>query len=288
MPCRSTSKSASTAVRDLVVQLTGSSEDEPRLAMATAIAQAHNAHLIGVHLHILPDILDITDPVQSATIRSILETSDREADKAFERLKATMSGLKVSHELLRLHGLAANAGADLAAVARAADLFIGTRPYGDPEGRHRIEEQVLFGSGRGCLLLPPGGMPHQSFRTIAVAWDKSREAARALADAMPFLERADTVHLLYIASLLDEEAKEDDKELSRLAAHLARHGIRAEIAKIALLNSTGERIEESAHQLGADLIVMGAYGHTRLVELVFGGATRYVLRHSTLPVLMAH
>lgn len=288
MPSRTTRKPASSAIRDLVVQLTGSHEDDQRLAMATSIAEAFDAHIIAVHLHVLPDILDITDPLQSGTIRTLLETSDQEADQAHEKLKVRMSTLKVSNELRRVHGLAADAGADLADIARAADLFVGTRPYGDPEGQHRIEEQVLFGGGRGCLFLPPGGTPHKDFQTIAVAWDKSREAARALAEAMPFLERASAVHVIHVASLWEEEAKDDAKELARVIAHLSRHGILAEIATVAPLNSTGEQIEEVAHRLDADLIVMGAYAHTRLVEFVFGGATRYVLRHATLPVLMAH
>lgn len=281
------SNPARSSIRDLVVQLTGSREDEHRLAMATAIAGAFDVHIIGVHLHVLPDILDITDPVQSATIRTMLEASDREADKAFERLKATMSTLKVPSELKRLHGLAADVGADLAAIARTADLFIGTRPYGDPEDRHRIEEQVLFGAGRACLFLPPGGTPHRGFHTVAIAWDTSREAARALAEAMPFLERAQAVHLVHVGSSWEDD-KSIDKELALVLEHLARHGVEAKVVKALRQNSTGEQIEETAHRLGADLIVMGAYAHTRLIEIVFGGATRYVLRHATLPVLMAH
>lgn len=281
------SKSDSSSIRDLVVQLTGSAEDQHRLAMATAIAEAFDAHVIGVHLHVLPDILDITDPVQSATIRSMLETSDREADTAFETLKAMMSTLTVSVELKRIHGLAADVGAELAAIARTADLFVGTRPYGDPEGRHRIEENALLGSGRACLFLPPGGTPHRRFHTIAIAWDRSREASRAIAEAMPFLKRADAVHLIHIASSPEDE-RAADKDLSLVLAHLERHGVPAKPMKAARLNGTGEQIEEMGHRLGADLIVMGAYAHTRLVEIVFGGATRYVLRHATLPVLMAH
>lgn len=284
---RNAGRSTNSSIRDLVVQLTGSPEDDHRLAFATSIAETFGAQIIGVHLHLLPDILDITDPMQSATIRSMLEASDREADKGFERLKAKTSNLKVLVDLRRVHGLAADAGTDLAHLARTTDLFIGTRPYGDPEGQHRIEERVLFGSGRGCLFLPPGGTPHRAFRTIAVAWDRTREAARALAEAMPFMERADAVHLIHIASVLDDD-KAIDQDLSSIVAHLGRHGIKASPAKVAKLNSTGEHIEEVAHQFGADLIVMGAYAHARLVEIVFGGATRYILRHATLPVLMAH
>jgi nucleotide-binding universal stress UspA family protein len=278
---------AAGTIKDLVVQLTGSTEDEHRLAVATAVAETFDAHLIGVHLHALPDILDITDPMQSGTIRTLLETSEQEADRTFQGLTARFAQLQVSHELRRLHGFSSDLGLDLASLARSADLFIGTRPYGDPEGQHRIEERVLYEAGRSCLFLPPGGSPHRTFETIAIAWDPSREAARAVAEAMPFLERASKVVVVHVGSPL-EESKETDVELSRISAHLRRYGVEAEAITVPFLSSTGEAIEQAAHQQGADLIVMGAYGHRRLVELVFGGATRYILRHATLPVLMAH
>lgn len=274
-------------IKDLVVQLTGSSEDEHRLAVATAIAESFGAHVIGVHLHALPDILDITDPMQSGTIRTLLETSEQQANRAFDELTSRFAQLQVSHELRRLHGFSGDLGLDLATLARGADLFIGTRPYGDPEGQYRIEERVLYEAGRSCLFLPPGGTPHRTFETIAIAWDPSREAARAVAEAMPFLRRTSKVVLIHVSSPL-EESNETDVELSRISAHLRRHGIDAEAITVPFLSSTGEAIEQAAHQQGADLIVMGAYGHRRLVELVFGGATRYILRHATLPVLMAH
>jgi len=286
-PTVADSSSADAPIRDLVVQLTGSSEDEHRLAIATAIAENFGAHIIGVHLHALPDILDITDPMQSGTIRTLLETSEQQANRVFESLTSRFAQLQISHELRRLHGFSSDLGLDLAALARTADLFIGTRPYGDPEGQHRIEERVLYESGSGCLFLPPGGTPHQTFETIAIAWDPSREAARAVAEAMPFLEQASKVFLIHVGSPL-EEGTETDAELSRIQAHLLRHGVDAEALTVPFLSSTGEAIEQAAHQQGADLIVMGAYGHQRLVELVFGGATRYILRHATLPVLMAH
>ena len=281
------SASSSNPIGDVIVQLTGSPEDENRLAVASEIGEGFGAHLIGVHLHVLPDILDITDPMRSATIRELLEASDREADEAFKSLQPQLDALPGSHELLRLHGLAVDVAKDLAAITRSADLFIGTRPYGDPEGRYRIEEEVLFGGGRGCLFLPPGGTPHHRFDTIVIAWDGSREAARAVAEAMPLLVRASAVRLLHVLSAADDP-KIGERELSRIAQHLRHHGMEPESAVVPFVNSTGEAIESFAHQQNAHLLVMGAYGHPRLIEFVFGGATRYILRHATLPVLMAH
>src|SRR3569623_1963116 len=120
---QTTSPALFTPIGDVIVQLTGAPEDENRLAAASAIAEVYGAHLIGVHLHLLPDILDVTDPMQSATIRELLEASDREADKAFKLLEPRLEALPGSHELLQLHGLAVDVAKDLAAIARSADLF---------------------------------------------------------------------------------------------------------------------------------------------------------------------
>jgi nucleotide-binding universal stress UspA family protein len=269
-------------IRDIVVQLTGSSEDDFRLSAAVRIAEQFDAHLLGAHLQQLPEILDIANPAQSATVRELLDESERESDKSFRSLAARFAELKVSNELKRLHGLSNMLGNDLAQIARTADLFVGTRPYGDPTGHMQIEERVLFGSGRACVFLPPGGTAHDSFERITVAWNGSREAARAVAEAMPFLTRAKAVHLVSIGET------EKKGSFHAIKAHLEHYGVAAEATTVPYANGTGEQVEQFAHQMGADLIVMGAYGHARLVEWMFGGATRYLLRHATLPVLMAH
>jgi len=274
------------AIADVVVQLTGSEEDRNRLAVATDIAAGFGAHIIGVHLHLLPGILEITDPTQSTTIRSLLDSSEQKADRDFKALEHRFADLGVSNELHRCHGFPAEVGKTLAGLTRNADLFIGTRPYGDPEGQYLIEEEVLFGCGRACLFLPPGGSPHRRFDTIVVAWEDSRESALAIAEAMPFLRAAKQVRLVHVSSPF-EEMGDEDIGLIRAVEHLKRHSIVVEGATVPFVNGTGECIEAYAHQHGADLLVMGAYGHMRVVELVFGGATRYILRHATLPVLMA-
>lgn len=272
--------------RDLIVQLTGSPEDEARLSVATQLALDFDAHLIGVHLNTLPDILDITDPQQSGTIRSLLEASEKEADRTYAITAQKFDSMTVSHELRRLHGMAAELGQALATMARSADLFVGTRPYGDPEAHSQIEERVVFGSGRGCLFLPPGGSPHRRFDVVTIAWDNSREAARAVAEAMPFLTRAKAVHLVAVEALLGEIDR--SKHFAGVLAHLQRYGVDADMVVLDYTSGDGEQIEQFAHQKGSDLVVMGAYGHSRVVEWIFGGTTRYLLRHSTLPVLMAH
>jgi nucleotide-binding universal stress UspA family protein len=274
-------------IKDILVQLTGSEEDDVRLSFAEAIAVQFDARLLGVHLHTLPEVLDVTEPTRSAYIQTLLEESNADAATAFRKLEETFAKLGHSAELRQLHGMAPSVAVDLARMAREVDLFVGTRPYGDPQAQYRIEESVLFGSGRGCLFLPPGGTPGRSFNNILVAWDGSREAARALDEAMPFLVRAENV---FVGQIVDPNQTEGDAErsFSGISAHLARYGVDTERSHVAFRSHTGEQVHEMAHQRGADLIVSGAYGHGRFIEWVFGGATRYLLRNATLPVLMAH
>lgn len=274
-------------IKDIAVQLTGSDEDEVRLSFAQSLASRFDAHLMGTHLHTLPDILDITEPARSAYIQTLLEQSNAAYNHDHERLKGRLSKLHGSTELRRLHGMTADVGSELARLARQVDLFIGTRPYGDPEAKYRIEEAVLFGSGRGCLFLPPGGATHKAFRTILIAWDGSREAARSVAEAMPLLTEAGKV---YVGQIVDpgQSLQEAEQLWAGIKAHLERYGVDAALSQVEYRSNTGEQILEMAHQKGADLIVMGAYGHSRFIEWALGGATRYLLRYSTLPLLMAH
>ncbi|MEO8756592.1 MAG: universal stress protein [Devosia sp.] len=274
-------------IKDILVQLTGSDEDRARLSLAQALALQFDAHLVGAHLHTLPEILDIAEPSRSAYVQTLLEDSNAAANRSYENLKETMSKESRPVEIRRLHGLSASIGLDLARLAREVDLFIGTRPYGDPAAQYRIEEAVLFGSGRGCLFLPPGGTPQKSFKTILIAWDGSREAARAVAEAMPFLMSAAKV---FVGRIQDANriGAEIDQPDAGIMLHLERHGAHAEFSDAVYRSNTGEQLHEMAHQQGADLIVTGAYGHSRFVEWAFGGVTNYLLRHSTLPVLMAH
>lgn len=273
-------------LKDIIVQLTGSAEDDARLAYSAQIGVDFSAHITGVQLDIFPEILEITNPERSGTIREILEEWDKDADKSFGTNGKKFQTLKCSHDLRRLHGPIGDVGKQLMTMTRTSDLFIGTRPYGDPTGRTLIEEYVLFGSGRPCLFIPPGGSPRSHVRAVVIAWDGSKEAARATADALPFLKRAQHVHLVAVSSFFTDI--DVATHFGAIVPHLAKHGIKATTTALPYETSDGEQIEKFAHQKDADLIVMGAYGHSRMREWVFGGATRQLLRHAMLPVFMSH
>lgn len=146
--------------------------------------------------------------------------------------------------------------------------------------RADLVESAVIGSGRPAFVLPCGGAAEAVFETIVVGWKATREASRALAAALPLLRSAKRVHVLGPASDLEVEA---------LRAHLRRHGFEPRFEAFEPAPAlAGELLLARAGQLGADLLVMGCYGHGRLRELALGGATRGVLRAMMVPVLMAH
>jgi len=148
-------------------------------------------------------------------------------------------------------------------------------------------EAVIFGSGRPTLVLPVS-LKRRPFQiaTVAVAWDFSRAAARAISDALPILELAKKVH---IVTVINEKALDTKRSGEELAKNLARHGIDVVLDKVdAKGGSIGEVLESYTSSQDADLLVMGAYGHSKWREFVLGGATRSLLSKPPLPILLSH
>ena len=172
--------------------------------------------------------------------------------------------------------------------AHYADLAVVARPEpGSPTaGPPGLVESLVLTSGRPIIMLPPGNTVFR-VRRILVGWNARREAIRAVADALPLLVKAALVELLVI----DHERHPADygqEPGADIARHLARHGVRVEVRR---LSSGGEDVGNlllsEAAAFGADLVVMGAYGHSHLSEWVFGSVTRAVLHEAGLPVLMS-
>jgi nucleotide-binding universal stress UspA family protein len=150
-----------------------------------------------------------------------------------------------------------------------------------------VIEEVLFQGGRGVFLAPEAIKPRAVMRTVAFAWKETREAARALAEAMPFLRLAASTHVIVV----DESAPRPDAGLrmAQIASHLDRHGVSAKVDLVSqAAGGTADAILDAAHRAGADLIVSGAYGHSRLREWILGGVTRALIETSDIPLLMAH
>lgn len=146
-------------------------------------------------------------------------------------------------------------------------------------------EAVIFGSGRPTLLIPEE-MPVATFGHVMIGWDGSSVAARAVADARDFLRRA---QVITIASVTDEKPLPEEAPGSRLADYLARHEIRAKVARVQSHGRpVAQALQEHARETGADMLVVGAFGHSRIRDFVLGGATSGLLRQLQLPVLLSH
>jgi nucleotide-binding universal stress UspA family protein len=175
---------------------------------------------------------------------------------------------------------------DVIDAARSADLVVMVPSQAD--GGSGVEadlaERVVMQAGRPVLLLPAGKKTTLRLDEVAVAWDSGREAARAAFDAMPFLRMAKKVRIFGV-----DETKRGMELEADIAETLSRHSVKTEITHVSSGGmNAGETLLRAASDQGAGLLVMGAYGHSRFSEFVFGGATRHVLRNLTMPVLMSH
>jgi nucleotide-binding universal stress UspA family protein len=173
-------------------------------------------------------------------------------------------------------------------AARCADLVVLSQR--DPTARtaDNLVSQVVLGCGHPVVVVPYIGAPVDFGDRVLVGWDGGREAARAVADAMPLLERAQKVDVIAVDSDNDDDVDER-LSVARLTAWLAAHGVAAEIDRQESGNvGIGEWLLSRVADLSANLVVMGGYGHPRIRELVLGGVTRTMLRSMTVPVLMSH
>jgi nucleotide-binding universal stress UspA family protein len=154
--------------------------------------------------------------------------------------------------------------------------------------QHYVAECVVFGSGRPAILIPEDSKRRRpwSFDVVGVAWDFSRPAARAVADALPILKRARSVR---VVTVTQEKRIATSRSSAELGKHLACHGIQAIMEEEEAAGRTiGETLEHYATAHDLDLLVMGAYGHSRLRDFVLGGATKSIVANPPLPVLLSH
>jgi len=224
--------------------------------------------------------LDFPRMMDEAVVRS-----ESHAGALADSIAGFCTALRVPLDLRRNLTTLLAAPDALVDLARLHDLVILPFPQTDTLGDDHAQA-VLFGAGRPTLLLPSGKRPLQSLDKIVVAWDYSREAARALADALPLLSRAREVHVL---SVFGEKGIRTSCVQGDLEKYLTTHQIKFVLDQIALKDGgIGHRMVAHAREINADLLVMGAYGHSRFREFVLGGATRAILSDPQLPILLSH
>ena len=278
--------------KDLLVVLGSDAASRGRIALAAALAERFAAHLVGLYPFPVPEAprhLGYYDPaLLDPFFRELREKAQEECDKereAFERT-ASLRGLSAEWRMV-----AEGLESDPALHARYVDLAILGQldpDGGDAELLRPRPEHVTLASGRPILVVPYAGNFETIGRRVLIGWNATREATRAVNDAMPLLVAADVVTVLTIDA---HEGPDGHGELpgADISLHLARHGVKATIERTVSAGiPAGEVLLSRAADLGADLLVIGAYGHSRVRELLLGGATRSILRSMTLPVLMSH
>lgn len=257
----------------------------PRLACAVDIARRFDATLIGVGAEMIPPLAfdggfySLEADWQTA-MREVVENRLKAARKDFRAATADFRDRALFECGVQLPEPA------VAAASRAADLVVagGGPRRNDPYASCGAAELALT-CGRPVLVAPPSAPP-LSAKTVLVAWKETREARRALSDAMPFLERAERVVVTTICS--KDDVRDAKLAVEDVAAALRRRGVKAEAKVVEHAHPDGFQLLREASVEGADLIAMGAYGHSRLGEWVFGGVTADLLDQDQAYLLLSH
>src|ERR1700736_6069055 len=279
------------AWKNIAVFVDATPEGEKRVGYAATLAQQCGAHLAGIHVVSAGRPGHRTDyfVVGEKAIRALVAWQ-KAADEAvttmvrrrFEAISAKRE-LSAEFRVIRRDG----PNEDLILSSLHSDLVvIGQRELHELPG-YLSPESLLLASGAPILVLPSGWKSQPIGQKILVGWNASREARRAVADALPFLVAADSVTLLVVDS--EERAGRHGEEPGAdIALYLARHGARVEVEQVL---SQGSRVADIilsfARDHGMDLIVIGAYSHARSVEMLFGGVTRTLLKLAPVPLLMS-
>jgi len=284
-------------LRDIVVLLDGSARDDAKLAVAIGLAQRHDAHLTGLCALELLLPADVSFALGGYPDLWALPEFGKQIDSQ-ARTKAAIVEAKF-RERLRREGVSGDWQFEndplITAVTRrahATDLIVVGQADPDnplPASAMTLVEDVLMTCGRPLLIIPYAG----DFRSIGantlVGWTPTRESARAVHDALQLLAPSAKVTVLTVET---SRPAMDNRVLptADIAEHLARHGLDVSAARTVVTDSLSpaDALLDYASDIGADLLVVGGYGHSRTREMILGGVTRDLLRHMTLPVLMSH
>jgi nucleotide-binding universal stress UspA family protein len=278
------SPTAGAGFRDLVAYVDHGAGSRARLAFAARFARNQGAHLVALHALIEPVLPSSVRAFAGASLMESLRDQARETAAAVRKTVAELGNAEgIDIEYREAWGVPS----DVALVhARHADAIVVPQPDRRAAGDGALlAETLVMEAGRPVLIVPSAGDYAGLARHVVCAWNGTRESARAVADALPLLCRAEKVSILSI----DPQGSEKRVPGADIALHLARHGVAAEATTTHTDGmGVGDALLSRIADLGADMLVMGAYGHSRAREAVFGGATRDVLDRMTVPVLMSH
>ncbi len=264
---------------------------ETRLDYAAILADQCGAHLTGIHVISAgrPEHRSDYYVIGENAIRGALAWEKSADDAATSDVRRHFEAICAKHDLSAEFRVLPRGGPneDLLLASLHSDLtIIGQRELHDLPG-YTSPEKLLLASGAPILVVPSGWKSKVIGNKILVSWNASREARRAVADALPFLVLATSVTILVVDSN-DRVDRHGDEPGADIALYIARHGARVDVEQVSSLGSpVADIILSYAVDHDVDLIVIGAYSHARLAEMVVGGVTKKLLRKSHIPVLMS-
>jgi nucleotide-binding universal stress UspA family protein len=273
--------------KTILVHLDDRPRSAERLELAFGLAADFDAQLVALYAPgaalIPPYALAAAGPALRETVEKGRAEAARQAERQFREAAARQGGTRAEWR--------ASSGDAAAAVrlsARYADLVVAGQPEAEDGDRRNFADELALSAGRPVLFVPYAGKFSGPGKRVLVAWDAGREAARAVSDALPFLQRAAAVE---VVAFDPERGRRAHGEMpgADIGLYLARHGVKVSVARQSGAGfDVGSQILSRAADASSDLIVMGAFGHARVRELVLGGVTRTLLEAMTVPVLMSH
>jgi nucleotide-binding universal stress UspA family protein len=275
--------------KTILVHLDAGKRRSERLEIALALADGRDAHVVGLFALSMARMPSYIRVDTSAILKAAQDQRRSEAAGAaeaeFRSAAARYGGAKAEWRVS-----SADAQHAVQLHARYSDLVIVGQRDREAEPATGIApefvDELVLSCGRPVLLVPYAGRFRDVGKRVLVAWNASAEAARAVADALPLLERAERVDVIVFEG--GSPVDHGEEPGADAALYLARHGVKATVSRYGIPDvDVGAQILTRAADLSVDLIVMGAYGHSRLRELVLGGATRTILESMTAPVLMS-
>lgn len=275
-------------IKDVVVNLPLKPVHASTTQFAISVASMFDAHLAGVAFVLEPVLppLDIGVAIPRSYIDEAIAGAQEKADAAISQFEEGVRREKISAGSHKLEITDTGAPTQFAEITRRFDLAIVSQSEPNEESLDEvIAEAALFESGRPVLIVPyiqKGGL---KLDRVTACWDGSRTAARAIADAMPFMRKAKVVDLVIVES---DRPKSEDLPGIDIARHIARHDVKVDLKRLPMITDVATTILNFAADASTDLLVMGGYGHSRLREFILGGATRGILQSMTVPTLMSH
>jgi nucleotide-binding universal stress UspA family protein len=286
--CAAKSENEPMPPRTVLVHATTNDKGVALLKSAATLAAGAHAHLVALVVGIEPSVpyASLVDVPIDAYAQDLEEARD-DTRRTVRQVEGVLARHSNAFEVRGATVPSGLVGAEVSRQARYADLSLFPVRNGNALAQQALDA-TLFGSGRPVLIVPAGAALDAVGRRVAVAWDGSREAARAVADALSMLSRGSEVHILVIDPVVAPEHHGEEPGAD-IATALSRHDLKVTVHAVPSAGrSVAGAVLEHARALDADLLVAGAYGHSRLREILIGGVTRELMEQTDRPLLMAH